>query len=52
VASLSQFLQNNDPETAKVIGLTFDEAVAQQMIQIFSSATVTPAPRRRLKASH
>jgi len=52
LASVSQFLQNNDPATAKVMGLTFDEAVAQQMIQIFNSATVTPAPPRRLKASH
>jgi lysophospholipase L1-like esterase len=49
LASITKAFQNNDPETAKAVGIAMTPDVAAQMISIFNSATTsapTPAPRR------
>ena len=47
VASITQVFQNNDPDTAAVLGLSIPSDVAAQMTSIFHSATVPPPPPRR-----
>jgi lysophospholipase L1-like esterase len=49
LANVSQFLENNDPHLNDPKGFSFGPAIATQMISIFNSATVAPAPppRRR-----
>ena len=47
LASITRAFQNNDPETAKAVGIAISPEVAAQMISIFNSASVTPPPPRK-----
>ena len=49
LASITKAFQNNDPDTAKALGISMTPDVAAQMISIFNSVTTvtTPPPRRR-----
>jgi lysophospholipase L1-like esterase len=47
LAGIAQFLQNNDPATQSALSLRISQEAAQQMIEIFNSASVTAPPRRR-----
>ena len=53
LASITKAFQNNDPDTAKAVGITMTPEVAAQMISIFNSVTTTaPPPPARRRSVH